>query len=159
MSEKPTIHVTNWSSRKLHGPRRKLGIMAAPRPWERGDGEVPALVPLLDDMRAAKSRGDFEGYRARYVDRIERTSGAIDNGPPFPMGHLAPGGLWARLGWGAALVSDGDTLCCSCGREQAAQGRCHRVPAAELLRRMGWRVVLDGRELVGVDADWRPVFA
>jgi len=43
--------------------------------------------------------------------------------------------------------------------DEAAEGRCHRVWAAELLRRAGWRAVLDGQELLGLDDDGRPLLA
>jgi len=38
--------------------------------------------------------------------------------------------------------------CCACSRAAAAAGMCHRVWAAEALARAGWRVVLDGVEVV-----------
>ncbi len=50
---------------------------------------------------------------------------------------------WERVG----EVPDGATLICACSREAAAAGRCHRVIAADLLKRAGWAVVLDGRSL------------
>lgn len=53
------------------------------------------------------------------------------------------GDFWARIG----DVPDGATLICACSREAAAAGRCHRVIAADLLKRAGWAVVLDGRAL------------
>ena len=37
----PTLYITNWSLRKLHGPGRLLTIMARPRPWEHGVGRIP----------------------------------------------------------------------------------------------------------------------
>ena len=51
--------------------------------------------------------------------------------------------FWARVG----EVPDGATLICACSREAAAAGRCHRVIAADLLKRAGWSVVPDGRIL------------
>lgn len=42
---KPTIHVTNWSSRKLHGPGRTFTIMCMPRAWEWGSGRVEHATP------------------------------------------------------------------------------------------------------------------
>ncbi len=53
------------------------------------------------------------------------------------------GGVWIR----GVLVPDGATLICACSRQAAAAGRCHRVIAADLLKRAGWSVVLDGRSL------------
>lgn len=44
-------------------------------------------------------------------------------------------------------IPDGATLICACSRQAAAAGRCHRVIAADLLKRAGWSVVLDGRSL------------
>jgi hypothetical protein len=45
------------------------------------------------------------------------------------------------------VVKDGDTLCCACSREDAANGKCHRAWVAPLLKAAGWRVVLDGVEV------------
>jgi hypothetical protein len=53
------------------------------------------------------------------------------------------GNDWERIG----PVPGGATLICACSREAAAAGRCHRVIAADLLKRAGWTVVLDGRSL------------
>lgn len=60
----------------------------------------------------------------------------------FALGLAArwDGDLWVR----GVTVPDGATLICACPRAAAAQGRCHRVIAADLLERAGWSVVLDG---------------
>lgn len=138
-----TIYVTNWSSKALHGPGTSWTIMARPRRWERGAGTVAALVPAHAMLTAVRGGSIGVGaYRADYLAHV-------------PVRALAPG----RLRAGDVVVADGDTLCCGCARDAAARGECHRAWAAELLRRAGWRVVLDGRELVGVDVDWRPVYA
>jgi len=130
-----TIHVTNWPSRKLHGPGRKLTIMVAPRWWERGTGQVIPLLPDIHDMRAVKS-GDIDvaTYRRRYLHRV-RAWGNV----------LAPGSLrWSGDHGATGWVGDGDTLCCACSRDAAARGECHRVWAARELATAGWTVVLDG---------------
>ena len=54
--------------------------------------------------------------------------------------ELRPGLLTAN----GHTVAGGDTLICACSRAAAAEGRCHRVWAAEVLREAGWDVVLDG---------------
>ena len=136
----PTIHLTNWSSRKLHGPGRLLTIMAAPRQWERGAGSVPLLEPdigdLLDVRRGQLTIDDYrEHTEGDILRRLER-------------GALSPGVLSvSRAADGVGVVVDGDTLCCACSREDAAAGRCHRVWAAPALVRAGWRVILDGVEV------------
>ena len=132
------IHVTNWSSRKLHGPGRKWTIMAAPRAWEHGEGRVEQLTPLLTDLQAVRdgSLGLAE-YRNRFMREAERYA-------------LSPGRLLAMLPPAFETfqrVQDGDTLCCACSRAAAERGECHRVWAAELLHIAGWVVVLDGRTL------------
>lgn len=133
----PTLHVTNWSSRKLHGPGRKWTIMARPRWFEKGHGSVPLLTPnplvLLAVQNGAQSIG---AYREGYESYVE---GHADD--------LEPGRLKASIvGW-PITISDGDTLCCACSRAKAAAGECHRAWAAEALVRAGWRVVLDGEVL------------
>lgn len=143
MPDRPTIHVTNWSSRRLHGPGRALTIMARPRAWERGVGRVPWLTPADSDLRDAKAgRITLDEYRSRF----EAYTGGLAS-----RGHLDPGELAVVLydGSGSDAVRDGDTLCCACSRADAAAGRCHRVWAAQALARAGWRVLLDGVEVSG----------
>lgn len=125
----PTLYVTNWPSRKMHGPGRQLTIMAAPRSWEHGDGSVSVLVPDVTALRRLQT-GDLteDRYRSLYEAGLEQVD-------------LRPGQLTLTSG---APVGDGDTLCCACSREKAAQGQCHRVWAAQALIRAGWEVVLDG---------------
>lgn len=142
----PTIHVTNWSSRTLHGAGRRLTIMAAPRSWERGDGLAPVLIPPRNWVRhyLAGGRSELGTYCRAYVARVQEIASRECLRPGGPVG-----------------LEDGDTLCCACSREAAAAGACHRVWAAELLRQVGWRVLLDGRELVGVEVgeygQWVPI--
>lgn len=132
----PTIHIANWSSTRLHGPGPKLTIMARPRPWERGDGTVLALVPRSRDLDAVKAgRISLPEYRSRY--ELDVASRAAD---------LAPGVLLFERD-SSFLVPDGSTLLCACPRDQALKGRCHRAWAAEALARAGWRVIADGREV------------
>jgi hypothetical protein len=130
---RPTVYLTNWSSKKLHGPGRKLTIMAKPRAWEHGDGRVPALIPRAEDLEAVRGgRIDVAEYRRRFQTGLSP--------------NLAPG-LLVGLNRGVLLtVADGDTLLCACSREAAARGECHRVWSAAFLHRAGWRVVLDGEE-------------
>jgi hypothetical protein len=123
---RPTIHMTNFSSRTLHRGR-VFSIMAKPRRWEHGEGFIRELVPAVHDLEAVQSgRIDLETYRARFLAGVPRDALS----PPHP------------------VLRDGDTLCCSCSREEALAGRCHRVWSARLLVEAGWRVILDGLELV-----------
>jgi len=144
---KPTLYLTNWSSKVIgvRGPGRVFNIMAQPRTWEHGAGNVRCLTPNHQMLVAVKAgHVSVQSYRDDFI-RGARA---------FP-----PGSLVANDGMAKLDVTDGDTLMCSCSRENAAKGACHRTWSAELLRRSGWRVILDGREMVGVDAEWRPVFA
>lgn len=144
MIKLPTLHVTNFASRKAphRGPGRVYGIMAAPRQWEQGDGRVQLLAPELGQLRAIQAGLiTVEQYRRRYLAKLQGR-------------ELRPGLLLTHNG---ARVADGDTLCCSCSREAAAEGRCHRVWAAERLVWAGWRVILDGVELPQPEtAPYRP---
>jgi hypothetical protein len=151
-----TLHVTNWASRRLHGPGRRWTIMAAPRRWERGEGCVYTLTPWLADLRDLHACFlSVVRYRDRCIERFREDGKALN----WPHLTACPG--WDHMKECAdeeVRVESGDTLCCACSKADAAVGCCHRVWAAELLRRAGWRVVLDGRELVGVTAEWAPLF-
>lgn len=155
---KPTIHVTNWSSRKLHGPGRKFTIMANPRHWEYGVGRVPRLTPLQEWVRDAEAgQLSIDDYRALYAERLMGSALLMPHGlvrdakGRRPVGgRLAPGELYAvaRDGPNIIMVGHGDTLCCACSRDKAAEGECHRVWAAEALVKAGWIVVLDGTTIL-----------
>lgn len=131
MADLPTLYLTNWSSRRLHGPGQKWTIMARPRAWERGAGVVVALTPDLSDLVAAKSGTLSEvEYFARFREKMLRHSS-----------QLAPGIMRAAYAVYPA-VCDGDTLLCAC----AIGAPCHRREVAPFLVRAGWRVILDGVE-------------
>ncbi len=143
---KPTIHLTNWSSRKLHGPGRKFTIMARPRQWEHGEGFVYELTPPIGLLiKAQQGQINMETYRKDFMFRARRLSTmGKDILQEFQPGRLVA--LKSGLGI-VAKLKDGDTLCCACSRAKAAAGECHRVWAAELLVEAGWRVLLDGKEV------------
>lgn len=133
---RPTIHVTNWASRALHGPGAHYTIMTRPRSWEYGAGRVLSLCPDADDLAAVRA-GDLSSEP--YMDACRAR---------FARHRLEPGWLIAaRTRGGSVAVADGDTLCCACSRSAAARRECHRVVAADLLAAGGWRVVLDGVEI------------
>ena len=150
------IYLSNWASRKTpghHGPGRKWTIMAKPRHWEQGAGQVAALTPLTNDLVSVRGGLISAGeYKARYLQLVEawcNTSSRFSPHHPLAQGILRARRRrsGAQFGFGLAVVAGGDTLCCACSRAAAAQGECHRVWAAELLRDAGWRVILDGEEL------------
>jgi hypothetical protein len=143
VADRPTLYVTNWSSRRLHGPGRKLTIMAAPRRWEHGEGRVPDCIPALADLLDYQSGAiDVREYRRRFEEDIAfanlRPGALTFRNTPWTPGSVEP------------MVLYGDTLLCACSREAAAKGECHRVWAADALVRAGWRVILDGVEVSDV---------
>lgn len=108
-----------------------------------GDGECECGA---DDLATA-----WRAYEAALYGlwEVQLALGRLAPGS-MSYGHSSPtrgvpwdGGFWTHTG----SVPDGATLICACSREAAAAGRCHRVIAADLLKRAGWTVVLDGRNL------------
>lgn len=73
---RPTLHLCNFSGRRLHGPGRLLCAMAAPRGFERGVGKVLLAMPAVDDLRDLQAgRIALAEYRARferYLSGMER---------------------------------------------------------------------------------------
>lgn len=135
--------MTNWSSRGTRGPGMAYTIMARPRTWERGEGTVQGLTPR---------HAMLTGVRAKTVSVASYRDDFVRHAKARP-----PGALRAWTGTAEVEVGNGDTLCCGCSKAVALEGKCHRVWAAELLRREGWEIVLDGKVLVGVDSEWRPI--
>lgn len=147
------LHLTNWSSTKLHGPGLKWSIMALPRTWEIGDGILTTLAPFKDDLRAVqRGKIDVDEYRRRYEAAIVSRQAVRPTLIPNADGFMTQSAILPGLGpgqWIPAMgrVGDGDTLCCACARSEAAAGRCHRAWLAPFLVRAGWRVILDGVEV------------
>lgn len=137
MAERPTLHVTNWSSRRLHGPGRTFTIMTMPRSWEWGAGRLLCATPDREMFRQVVCGSlSIEDYAAH----IRAQMAGADLTPGVLVVEGAPPGEEALRG--------GDTLCCACSKAQAAAGRCHRVWIAEALAQASWRVLLDGVEVV-----------
>lgn len=148
----PTLHVTNWSSRKLHGPGRRWTIMALPRRWELGEGRVEHLTPRVEDLDAVRNgRIDIAEYHRRFLEHVLAYLLACGEqwGETAHLGCDVSVGLFAVVDedGNTAMVQDGDTLCCACSRAAAAAGKCHRVWSARLLVQAGWHVLLDGVEV------------
>jgi len=150
-----TLYLSNWSSYRtpgMHGPGRKLTIMARPRAWEVGDGRVPNLIPsgpiadlmafALAERAAGSGTSAMEAYRAAYCDTLDRGLVALR---PRHLSAFPGGGMGGGLSFD---VDDGDTLCCACSVAEARAGRCHRTWCSPFLVRAGWRVILDGVEVM-----------
>lgn len=156
------------------GPGPVLSIMRFPREemGEAGTGRVLSLTPpsklaapaiaakkaadakpddAQADELAARWRAYEEALRSTWEPRLEKLApGLLGYGRPAAAHELHDpdrarwdGEWWIPVG----VVGDGATLICACPRARAAAGCCHRVIAADLLKRAGWSVVLDGRSL------------
>ena len=144
---RPTLYLTNLSSRKHHGPGRKVCAMANPRHFERGDGSCSALAPARADLAAIRECSiDLGTYRVRFEARLKES-------------RLEPHAL--RFDFGdeeilddgsspGAHLRDGDTVFCACARpgSKARHNRpCHLEIAVPFLVPAGWDVLLDGRRV------------
>jgi hypothetical protein len=145
MTERPTLHLTNWASKTQYGPGRRLCAMARPRAWERGDGWCSEVAPNGSDLRAWQAGGlTLEEYRSRYEARLAALDG---------YGCLCPGLLWygmeGHYPLKSAFVQDGDALLCACPRPDSPRRThsCHLEWLAPYLVRAGWRVLLYGVEV------------
>lgn len=146
MSDRPTLYLTNWSSRRHHGPGRKLTIMARPRAWEHGEGAVGILLPDAGALVAVKARRmTADEYFSRFREDLAWATRERGDGGELRGNPLAPGRLSYQPVWSIpkGSVADGDTLLCAC----AVGAPCHRREAAPFLVRAGWRVILDGVEV------------
>ena len=149
---KPTLHITNWSSKKLHGTGKKWTIMARPRQWENGDGNIFRLTPWPEDLDALKTeKCSLAEYKNRYDEKVFGTHATADMLEPIWSKDLSPGFLRADVGNFSVVVQDNDTICCGCSREASLSGLCHRAWAASYLLEAGWNIVLEGIQLSSLE--------
>ncbi len=157
---KPTVHLANFASRRTlacHGPGLVWSIMRYTPQWAVRFGELEVLAPAGGDLQAMRA-GEMEvaEYRDRFLAGVAQKVMVEDKPGGIVGWSLAPGRLGVYAIGGLHAVKDGDTLCCTCSREQASAGRCHRVWTAELLHANGWQVVLDGVDFPAVSSEIRP---
>jgi len=132
-----------------------LHIQARPPAWLAEMGSVPVLKPsggmtqmmarLVADRKAGLPVDPvlFQGYRVAYWEHLRDA---------FEAGSLAPGRMVDARG---AMVPPDVTLICTCSREEARAGRCHRAWLVPWLDRAGWEEVICDW-LGAVDADGAP---
>jgi hypothetical protein len=130
---------------RVHPGTVGLHIQARPPAWlaQAAVGSVPILKPsggmvqmmerLVADRKAGKPADFtlFQGYRIAYDAQLR----AAD---------LRPGSLLDAAG---VPVPEDVTLICTCAREEAKAGKCHREWAAFWLDRAGWEVYCDWLEV------------
>lgn len=113
--------------------------MAAPRAWERGDGQVEALTPSRQSLRHVKEGAmPLDEYFRLFVQQVEARRIA---------GQLDPGRLlaWPWQANHSTHVHPGDTILCCCAQAEARANRCHLAFAVPALVAAGWDVVFHGR--------------
>ena len=146
---RPTLYLTNLSTRRHHGPGRLLCAMVAPRWWERQDGLVGMATPTIGDLRQVQQTGDLSAYRTA----CEETWGRW-----FGSGMRLRAETWTHPRVSSKVV-DGDTLFCACARPGSPKRKhpCHLEILVPFLVRAGWDVVIDGRRAgLGCVKCWRP---
>lgn len=139
----PTLYLCHAGARPPErGPGRLLHAMAFPPDFvrEHSGGRVPALTPVLSDRRAFRN-GQIKAdeYRTRFELRFAGHR---------QLDRYRPGALVGLDHQDRQIVLvDGDSVVCTCSSELALKDACHRAWVAPHLRRAGWRVLLDGREV------------
>ncbi len=154
MPDRPTLYLTNWSSRTMHGPGRQIAAMAVPPKW--ADVAVPELAADAEDLW--KIQGAHERFTLGKIT-AEQWNVCLRWYRARCESKWTAAGLksisTADLG-----LTDGDTLCCTCARPDSPKREhpCHLELLAPFLVMAGWDVVLHGRRLtsalltVGPDA-------
>jgi hypothetical protein len=124
---------------RVHPGTTGLHIQARPQAWVAALGSVPVLKPsggmvtmmqrLVAERKAGKPLDEklFAGYRLAYETMLK----GLD---------LSPGKLLDANG---DAVGINVTLICTCSREEAAAGRCHRKWATVFLEAAGWECFVD----------------
>lgn len=138
----PAIAAKKAADRHKHTADCPANWIALATPCDCGHAELAAAWSAYE--AALLTTWGSAAYLAYGLAPGSLAYGAARRGPTDGAGVVSWDlDFWARVG----EVPDGATLICACSREAAAAGRCHRVIAADLLKRAGWSVVLDGRIL------------
>lgn len=156
---RPTLHLTNLSSKAQHGPGEAFAAMASPpeqvRRFTIGRSEVCALAEEVSKARAGELSPEDYRRHCEHVAAIQLRVGRLD--PDRPGHSLSPGLVAvAKINGNLLSIGDGDTLVCTCarpdtGRRPAWQPFCHLEVWAPYLVFAGWDVVLYGRPLTQRD--------
>jgi len=150
---RPTLHLTNLSSSRQHGPGRLLSAMARPprHVVDAVQGFVFEAGPAADDNRwiiglkregklTDEDVGFYRDFTKARFEVIARDDGYL----PELLGYAAETNLRTKVG----PVEGGDTLVCTCPRKDSPRRthECHLEWLAPFLVEAGWRVVLYGEE-------------
>lgn len=138
---RPLIYITSGAKADLpghRGPGRDLSIMS-----QRNRGTLPRVpAARIDDA----ARFLLHSRQIEIVKFKERYCALMEG--RVARGSCAPGTL-SRISppdWTPEPVNAGDTLICSCAAR--SDDECHRFWLAPYLLAAGWRVVLDGKDLL-----------
>jgi hypothetical protein len=140
--EKPVLFVCGLEDvlgGNVSSPGRRLSIASRTPHGVNPDGKIDALVPRAEDLRFfAQKEISQEEFRERYYAWVGHQAASLAPGKLFwqPYSFFTQGD--------EQLVESGDVLFCTCLHAQKDGLECHRLWAAELLVRFGWKVVLDG---------------
>ena len=150
------ISITNLASRQHHSGGRLLHIQGAPASYmrEATAGHAPFLAPSSVDLARVKGWRLAREREApapismdEYFSRFVRWLWAPENRGVA---------MVAIVGGERSVVGLGDTLVCTCSRDAAKKGKCHRTRVADFIIARGFSVVLDGRLYEPPWESWGP---
>ncbi len=138
---RPVLYVASMSRADepgWSGPGRRLSIMANRRAYPNLPRVSQARIDVGARYRLHAGDMGFLRFKDRCIELISTRA---------ERGAYMPGRLFAVVppAWIQVLVEPGDTLVCGCA---SLDDRCHRTWLAPYLVASGWRVILDGRDLV-----------
>lgn len=125
---------------RAHPGTTGMHVMGRPGEAVAALGSVPALKPgaaVVDALRAVSAaikagRDPFQGWQSARIAYDQQLREAL------AAGVLAPGKMVDAAG---VAVPGEVTLICTCSREEAAAGRCHRAWLVPWLERAGWEEI------------------
>ena len=127
---------------RVHPGTVGMHIQARPPAWLAELGSVPALKPsggmvqMMQRLVADRKEGKpldtvlFQGYRIAYDQQLREA---------LARGALSPGRL---AGADGVPVLPDVTLICTCSRDEARAGRCHRAWLVTWLDWAGWDEII-----------------
>jgi hypothetical protein len=145
------LTLCRWGARPTG--RRLFGVQALPSPEQRVGSGVAVVLRVPQPILASYHRAAIS--RETFIRELRAHLAVLEARKQLDPGVLAFAPSWSAWATSNVVAMHGDVVYCACDpRQPEHEPACVLPYLPPYLIRSGWRVLLDGRSLIQVDA-WR----